>query len=197
MKNLLLSLLLISCLSLSAQTPTSSSSEKSMLSLELDPAPFILGGYSFSLKYSPAQLSHFSIMASVYSSEFPDNMMSKSNFDKGFRDLKLETSFAVFADYFFRPDRKGLHFGPSVFFYSKSVGHLNSTERIHFNSRYPNLRAGYVFKPFKNVGFYLNPWVNFGKEFGENSNAKSETLKFTQDKFSYIVAIHFGYAVNF
>ena len=78
---------------------------------------FILGGYSFSLKYSPAFNYLISVLCFCLQPGISDNMMSKPNFDnRDFKgDLKLETSFAVFADYFSALIEKGLHFGPSVF----------------------------------------------------------------------------------
>lgn len=163
------------------------------ISVEVDPAPFILGGYSFSLKYSPAKFRHFSLMGSVYRSDFPDKMMSEENYENGFRNLKIKTSYAIFTDYFLRENRTGFYFGPSVFFYNKSVESNTTTEVVNFESVYPNLRVGYVLKPFKNSGFYINPWVNFGKEIITNKNEFFNQNDFVSEDFSYIVAIHLGY----
>ena len=104
MKNIKIIAFLLLGLAASAKEDTLSTS-KNYLSIELDPAPFILGGYSFSMKYSPSTLNHFTIIGSVYRSDFPDKMMQKSNFEKGFRDVKINTSYALFADYFFKNDR--------------------------------------------------------------------------------------------
>lgn len=117
MKTLHLILLLCICLETNAQNASISNRPKNYISIELDPAPFVLGGYSFSLKFSPQTLDHFTFMGSIYSSNFPDAMMSKSNYDRGFRELKINTSYALFADYFIRNNRSGFHFGPSVFFF--------------------------------------------------------------------------------
>ena len=196
MKNIKIIAFLLLGLAASAKEDTLSTS-KNYLSIELDPAPFILGGYSFSMKYSPSTLNHFTIIGSVYRSDFPDKMMQKSNFEKGFRDVKINTSYALFADYFLSDNRSGFHLGPSVFYYSKTIGINARKEAMNFKSIYPNLRVGYVYKPFRNSGFYLNPWVNVGKEIitsGQNYIAENE---FSIDKFSYIVAIHFGYQVLF
>ncbi|MCU0360914.1 MAG: hypothetical protein MUF75_09390 [Bacteroidia bacterium] len=170
---------------------------KNYISLELDPAPFILGGYSFSVKFSPKKWNYCSLMASAYSSNFPDKMMSKENYDKGFRDLKLETSYALFADYFIRPDRQGWHFGASTFFYSKSVGMDDSAERTAFKSIYPNLRIGYMYKPFKSSGFYINPWLNFGKELVTSGSTALNGVNYGMSNCSYVLALHLGYQLSF
>ncbi|MBK8424677.1 MAG: hypothetical protein IPL27_01290 [Lewinellaceae bacterium] len=63
---------------------------QSAISLEVDPAPFIPGGYSISLKFSPRTSNHITIMGSGYSSGLPDKMMSKSNYEKDSGILKLK-----------------------------------------------------------------------------------------------------------
>jgi hypothetical protein len=201
MKTLQIILLLLISASANAQSAkptcrmndTTSCYSKNYWSVEVDPAPFILGGYSFSLKYSSDRFKHLTFMGSVYRSEFPDNMMSNKNYENGFRNLKINTSTAFFADYFIKSNRTGFHFGPSVFYYCKSVGSNSTDEVANFKSVYPNIRAGYVFKPFKNNGFYINPWFNVGKEFVIGNNNSIDNTEFVPDKISYIVAIHLGY----
>lgn len=182
---------------LSSGIQAQSQQNKSTISVELDPAPFILGGYSVSLKYSASEWNHFTVTGSVYSSKFPDKMMGKSNYENGFRDLKIETSFAVFTDYYLKSNRTGLHFGPSAFFYSKTVGSKFDTERLGFKSIYPNLRIGYVYKPFKKLGLYFDPWFNVGKEFVLNRTNARDGAMYATDKFSYIIALHIGYQFVF
>lgn len=197
MKKIMILALTAFYMNATAQTNASNSGSKNQLSLEVDPAPFILGGYSFSLKFSPQKLEHFSLMASVYSSEFPDKMMGKENYENGFRDLKIETSYALFTDYYLKGNQTGFHFGPSVFLYSKSVGEDESIQRTNFKSIYPNIRIGYLYKPFRNSGFYLNPWFNFGKEIMLDENNSIDEKEYKPDDFSYIFAIHLGYSVSF
>ncbi len=166
------------------------------LAIELDPAPFIFGGYSVSAKYSPKGAEHFTLMGSVYRSSLPDALMSAANKDNGFKDVKLETSYAVFVDYFIAEDRTGFHFGPSVFLYSKTVGKNETSDRASFKSIYPNVRVGYLYQPFEGIGLYVNPWVNIGKEIFLGENNRVGTTEFVPNDISYIAAIHIGYQVD-
>jgi hypothetical protein len=186
-----LSILLTLATTLTGQNSVS----KNYLALELDPAPFILGGYSFSFKYSAAALPHFALTGSIYGSPMPDNMISRANRLSGFHHLTINCSYALFADYFIRDDRSGFYFGPSVFFYSKSVSIGES--RQHFKSTYPNLRAGYVYRPFKKCGFYLNPWLNVGRELQSTDSHNPGEAAFSLPAISYILALHIGYQVTF
>lgn len=179
------------------QIDGSSQTTKNFISLEVDPAPFILGGYSFSIKYSPARAAHFAFMGSFYSSPMPDKMMAKTNRDAGFENQKIEPSYALFADYFFRNNREGLHIGPSVFYYNKTVEMRGISETADFSSIYPNVRVGYMIRPFKNAGLYVDPWLNFGKEFKINGQDRLESAKYKLNDVSYIVALHIGYRFTF
>ena len=82
-----------------AQTNTSTEPPRSSISLEMDPAPFLLKGYSFSLRYAPKRMSHWSVMASLFSSDFPDGMMTSENKEAGWQDAHFEPSQALFVDY--------------------------------------------------------------------------------------------------
>ncbi len=197
MKKILIALFTIACFNARAKEDSLISATKNYISVEIDPTPFIFGGYSFSLKYSPAANSHLSFMGSVYSSELPDNLLSKENYDNGFRDVKLNTCYAFFADYFLRSNRTGFHFGPSAFYYSKTIGMEETNSKMNFKSIYPNVRVGYLFHPFCGKGFYLNPWVNFGKEIIVDGDESLSGINYSTKGMSYIVAIHLGYRVTF
>lgn len=169
---------------------------KSYISLEVDPAPFILGGYSFSLKYSPEELSKTAFMVSIYSSDFPNSMMNKVNKERMWTNLRLETSYAIFADFFLENDKRGFYFGPSIFLYNKSVELSSVNERTKFFTLYPNIRAGYVWYPFKNLNLYLNPWLNFGTEINLDNKNELNGTTFIPNKFYYIAAVHMGYSLS-
>jgi hypothetical protein len=196
MKKIALILLLAICFSIQAQTNPVTQQKEGYLSVEIDPAPFILKGYSLSLKYGPRHLSHFAFTASVYSAKFPDKMMLANNYEKGFRDLRIETSFAGFADYFIHEHRKGLHIGPSVFLYRKSVGRLDSPERAAFTTLYPNIRVGYVWQPFRKLDFYLNPWLNIGSEMNLDTKNVIGRTTFSANQLQYVLALHLGYRIK-
>ncbi len=169
---------------------------KHQFSVELDPAPYILGGYSVSLKYSSANNLKIAYMASIYQSDFPDGMMTKTNKDKGWTGMKIETSYATFVEFYLNEERKGFYFGPAVFWYNKSVAIETINRRTTFSSIYPNIRAGYIWYPFKKLGLYLNPWFNIGSEINLDKKNQLNGIEFEPNKFSYIVALHIGYSLK-
>lgn len=167
------------------------------ISLEIDPAPFILNGYSFSLKYNPKFLNNTTIMGSIYSSDLPDALINKTNKDNGWAELELKTSYAIFVDYHFSDNFRGFHIGPSLFYYNKSVKLTDINEIIKFSTIYPNVRFGYTWFPFENINFYLNPWVNIGSEINIDSKNQFNGIEYNADSFSYILALHLGYRFEF
>lgn len=194
MKKITTLLLLVFKITMFGQASTTKSvATKGMLALELDPAPFILKGYSVSIKFSAKQTSHFTGMCSVYGSNFPDGMMDKRNYNLGFRNMRIKTSGAFFLDYFLNNRRTGLHAGPSVFYYSRNVQKIDKERDINFNTVYPNLRIGYVWKFSRRCGFYVNPWLNVGREFYSGKHNNGFESGFLLNNMSYIVALHLGY----
>jgi hypothetical protein len=197
MKTLTLLLLLFVTCSVHSKAQTDTLSQSHYLSLEVDPAPFVLNGYSFSVKYSSKRLPHLAFTGAVYAAHFPDKMMSKTNYQKGWREVHFETSYAGFVDYFLNRRRTGLHAGPSLFLYKKSAGLEGISQRATFYTIYPNIRIGYVYQPFRKIGLYLNPWINVGSERNLDKANHLEDITFTPSSFQYIMALHIGYQLNF
>ena len=170
---------------------------KNHVAVELDPAPFILKGYSISLKFSPKQIPNFAFMSSVFSSNFPDAMMSKANIDKGWKDLRFETSYALFIEYYPSKQRKGFLFGISTFLYNKSATLSSLNNRASFSTIYPNIRLSYIYYPFKKIKLYLNPWISVGAEIKIDNENILNGVSFSPNVFHYIIALHLGYGFNF
>ncbi len=181
----------------SAQAPPAAAAASSSLSLEVDPMPFAFGGYSFSARYAHGQLPHWSAMASVFSSDFPDGMLSTANRDAGWGSLHFRPSYALFVDYNFTGTGRGFFAGPSVFLYNNEVTHEPTGEVRSFTSIYPNVRVGYTWFPFKKAGFYLSPWVNLGRETIMGKPEASDAPDYPMEDLKYIAAIHLGYRCTF
>lgn len=192
MKRLLIILAILFSISINAQDTI----KTNYISLELDPAPFVLGGYSFSVKYSLKNMPKVAFMASVYSSDLPNSMMSTENKENGWTNSKLETSYAVFAEFYLKNNRQGFYYGPSIFLYNKSVEQNSTHESAKFSTLYPNVRAGYVWYPFNNINLYLNPWLNIGSEINLDNDNSLNGIEYESSKFYYIVALHVGYSFN-
>ena len=168
----------------------------SSISLELDPTPFLLNGYSFSLRYSPKSHSNWSIMTSCFAADFPDRMLTDENTANGWSDLQFRSSNALFIDYSLRSDGRGFFFGPSVFVYNNKVSHEPSDHEYSFRSIYPNMRLGYTWFPFKQNGFYVSPWLNLGSEMVLGDASFKDAPKYVPSSFKYIVAVHLGYRLS-
>jgi hypothetical protein len=166
-------------------------------SLELDPAAFILKGYSFSLKYSNEKLPNWSVMVSGFAGNYPNSLLAESNKSRGWTDLKFRCSNALFVDYHIKPSRKGLFFGPSVFSYKNEVKNSTTNQTISFRTIYPNVRVGYNWFPFKKLDLYLSPWINVGKEFSIDKNNISKGIEYSTAQVKYVAALHIGYNYRF
>lgn len=180
-----------------AQAAPPAGSLPGSISLEVDPMPFIFGGYSFSVRYARRHLPHWSAMGSVFSSDFPDGMLSTTNRDAGWGSFHFRASQALFVDYNFSGTGRGFFAGPSVFVYNNEVTYEPTGELHAFTSIYPNVRLGYTWFPFAKSGFYLSPWMNLGRETMIGAQGASEAPEYVLDDVKYIVAIHLGYRCVF
>jgi len=167
------------------------------ISVEVDPAPFILKGYSFSIRYNHQRLPNWSIMASAFAADFPNSMVSDVNRKNGWKELKFTCSKALFVDYHFKQSGKGLFVGPSVFFYNSTATNTNTQQTVSFTTVYPNLRIGYSWYPFRKLNLYATPWINIGKEFMTGNTNKFTGSPYQTDNFKYILALHIGYKYSF
>jgi hypothetical protein len=167
------------------------------IALEIDPAPFIMEGHSFSVRYSNENLPHWSFTGSTFSGKYPNGLLSKANKNNGWENLEFKCSNAVFADYHINADRKGLFFGPSLFSYKNEIENKNAGNKIRFRTVYPNVRVGYNWFPIKKLDLYLSPWVNVGKEFSIDSRNKYNNLTYQTNNIKYIAALHIGYKYSF
>ncbi len=113
-----------------------------------------------------------------------------------FMAMMSSLGYAVFAEFYLKNNRRGFYYGPSIFLYNKSVELSSTNEIAKFRTLYPNLRAGYVWYPFKNINLYLNPWFNIGSEINIDNNNSLNGIDYEPSKFYYIVALHIGYSFN-
>jgi len=167
------------------------------ISVELDPAPFLLSGYSFSARYNNKRWPHWSIMASAFAADFPNNMLSDINRENGWKDVKFIFSKAIFIDYHFKSSGKGLFVGPSLFVYNIEAMNTVAGRTVSFKTAYPNFRIGYTWYPFRKLNLYLTPWLNMGKEFRTGKSDQFEGTAYQPEKFKYIPALHLGYCYSF
>ena len=110
--------------------------------------------------------------------------------------MKLETSYAAFAEFYLNEEKKGIYFGPSIFWYNKRVELEAINTPTTFSTIYPNIRAGYIWYPFKKLDLYLNPWLNIGSEINLDKDNQLNGVEFEPNKFNYIVALHIGYKIE-
>lgn len=168
--------------------------QKPFVAIELDPAPFVLSGYSVSLKVAPPQWKRFTLMGSVFSAHMPDAMMRKSNRDNGWTGVHIMQSAALFVDYYPSATQRGWHTGPNFFWYDRSM--FNEVLQLSggYKSGLYGWRAGYVWQPVRKAPIYLNPWLLAGWESAFPGQAKQPG--FQTNGFSWILAVHVGWGMS-
>ncbi len=142
---------LVLLLSIGLASSTAAASPR--FGVESDLFAWASGGYHASAWFGTEQVRVRAINAVFYSPGFtiPD----------GFDRLRNQ-AWEFFVDVAWRARGKrfeGAWTGVGVELYYRRVRHADSGAEEDFEALEPALRTGYIWRPFKSAGFYINPWI--------------------------------------
>jgi hypothetical protein len=147
-----------------AATSTAHAESDLRLHLEVDPQPFVLGGYGIQpgIRYG-----HLRAALGNFRLDVPDAITELGGND-GFHQ-ELRHSNALYILYFLE-DRSGFAFGGSLRLLRLSFTRDGETDTAKTWELGPEAIAGYKWHPTRH-GFYLMPWVAVGVTFYRNGDA--------------------------
>ena len=130
--------------------PESKSHSNLTVGFEIDALPYITGGYYFSAWIGIKNIQQR--IRPVYSKvNMPDFMYDTDAFDRN-----TIVSYAIFTDYFFKPDFKSFLISTGIEYWDGEIeGKFSETAK--YNNWIFTLGVGYTWKFYNN--FYLNPWI--------------------------------------
>lgn len=170
---------------------------KTIFSIETDPATFLLDGYSFHVRMKPKNSEHFVIGLGTYALDIPDVMisMNKKNKDKGW-NVRIQSAYALFGEYYLKDANSkwfvGLQAGIQNF--KNSNGNIPNQEMKYSNFiLMPSL--GYNWLPFK-FPLYIKPWMGIGYTSKISGNNSIENLEYDISPISPFITVHVGYILN-
>ncbi len=146
-----------------ARADAGPSAERTDLLLELDPATFVLGGFSGHVRVRPAMLPAWSLGAGAYAMDLPSFVVGLDPVNRG-RDwnARIRLGAAFFADRFLGDAPRGSFVGLEL---GLQRMRLENPRLGPGSAEYSALlvmpRAGYLWQPFGS-GFYVMPWVGVG-----------------------------------
>ena len=168
-------------------------SNKTEVSLEIDPATFAFKGYAFHLRIKPKNSQNKIIGFGTYAMNFPSLLvdLNPENKDKGW-NLRLNQGYGLFGEHHFNVVNRGWFVGTQLAMQQYKIKH----DEIAGESDFWNFLAlgygGYTFQPFE-MPIYFKVWGGLGyttKVSGENTLGDQ-----TYDVAPLLIfsALHIGY----
>ncbi len=184
-RTLLLAVLLFG--SLSAQ-------EKTVFSLETDPATFAFNGYALHLRVSPGAWPRIRLGVGGYAMDFPQLLVDThpDNADKGW-DVRLKSGIGFFSEYFFNDGRSAWFVGNQIAWQKYTI--KNSTlpgRETDYSILLVMPYAGYRWFPLSN-GFYVQPWMGLGYAGKISGSTRLGNREYAVSSLVPFVTVHLGY----
>ena len=174
--------------------PIFSQDYSSRLSLEIDPATFILRGYSFHIRYQPMFSERFLIGVGTYAFDMPQLLININgiNKDEGWR-VKVRNAYSLYGELFFVEANHGWFIGEQVGFQRFRVSNNNEAAGpAKFNCLVLMTYLGYSWHPYKG-SFYIKPWVGLaytGRVDGTNTVG---SMRYDVSPLAPYFTFHAGY----
>jgi hypothetical protein len=131
--------------------------------VDIEPAAYILRGYSIHLASTVPGAPRVSVGATLYGFDVPGMLVGLGHNDSDAWDVRLRIGYGVFADAFLDPSRRdGWLVGTQIGFQQyRARGPAPATTDAIFTDVMVLVRAGYEWHPLRarHDGAYLMPWV--------------------------------------
>ena len=193
---LTLAFMLITAMNTSLSAQEAETSNKTKISVEIDPTTFILNGYGIHVRIQPKNSNHLLLGAGAYAMDVPDLLVdfSKDNKEQGW-DVRLNQGYGLFGEYHFTEVNKKWFVGAQLAWQEYKI------QKDYFDgeSKYSTMlllaTGGYTVQPFE-YPVYFKFWGGVGytdKIDGENTIGNAE---FSVEPILLFGALHIGYTFN-
>jgi hypothetical protein len=203
---LILTLIISSIQDLQAQESTTTSIQKSTLSLEIDPVvPIVLHGFSGHLMWKPKKSNHLVYgIAIIVGGELPTFIinLNPKNKDLGW-NYKINQGLGLELEYYYKQANTSWFSGLQLFTQEINLTNDNvpSVDEHRTNIGMAVITTGYKWYPFKKAAFYIKPWVGLGFSGVINGAFSPDVIPDTDvGPYTYHIssltpyaAIHLGY----
>ena len=166
---------------------------KTEISVEIDPATFVLSGYGIHLRLKPKNSQHFLIGIGAYAMDMPDVLVdfNENNKEKGW-DVRLNQGYGLFGEYHFAEVNKKWFVGTQLSLQEYKI----ENESIEGSEKFSNILimayTGYTWKLF-NSDFYIKPWAGVGYTSKVSGSNTLGNLEYDISPIMMFATLHIGY----
>lgn len=168
-------------------------SQRTHVSLEIDPATFAFGGYSGHLRIQPRGWDHVLIGAGIYAMDMPAPFVDINSENKGMGwNVRINRGVGLFGEYHFKEVNRGFFAGTQV-----SSQQFKITRDEHSGSeRFENILlmgyGGYSLQPFS-FPLYFKAWGGLGYTSTYDGQTTLGTETYDVAPISMFATLHVGY----
>ncbi len=170
-------------------TPSTTFADDVRLSLEVDPQPFILGGYGIQ---PGVRFGHLRFALGNFRLEVPDVITELGGNDGFHQELRHSNSLYVL---YFLEDRTGFAFGGSLRLLRLSTTFDGEPDTAKTWEIGPEAIAGYKWHPTRH-GFYVMPWVALGVTLYRSDDATVGTHTYDPMPVNLFATVNLGWEVS-
>lgn len=167
--------------------------QKTRLSLEIDPATFVFGGYSAHLRIQPKSCQHLLVGLGAYAMDMPEPMVNinAKNRNNGW-NVRINQGLGLFGEYYFGHVNEKFFTGAQIGLQEYKLENDNAEGSTNFTDLLVMAYGGYSWKPFNN-GFYLKPWAGIGylRELSGSNNLNGDV--YDKSPITMFATLHMGF----
>ena len=172
-------------------TSSTARADDTRLHVELDPLPFLLGGYGVQLGVAPGPLPGWRFGLGNFSLDVPDFAAQRNSDNDGFH-IHVRRSHALYGLHFFS-DLRGWCVGGSVRYLRLEYTHDNTPdERARIGELSVEAIGGYKWHPTK-AGFYVMPWLAIALPLASSDTATVGDATYEADFVQVFATANIGW----
>jgi len=174
-------------LSLSLSTVVTDARADNRFGVESDVIGWATGGYHGSAWFGTERVRVRLVKALFYTPTFtlPDEFESLRN-----------DAWEFFIDVAWRPRHgrfEGVWSSIGLELYDRTIREVDTAEIERFNALDLALRAGYIWRPFKASGFYVNPWIGLNAHLSGPDTVLVGSTTYTVPSLAPLGSLKLGY----
>lgn len=170
-----------------AVSSTTASADPAGVGVESDLYAWTTGGYHASAWFGTNQVRVRAVKGLFYAPSFtvPD----------GFERLRND-AWEFFVDVAWRargPRFEGVWTGVGVELYYRRIRNDTTNAEEDYEALEPALRTGYIWRPFKSAGFYVNPWIGVNVRVDGESTVVVDGRTYSAPRISPLASVKLGW----
>ena len=166
--------------------------EPHRLHAEVDPLPFILGGYGGQIGFRAAQAPRLRFAVASFALDVPDPVAQLDSDNDGFH-IRVRPSGAFYCLYFLSGTRGGWVAGGSLRYLRLEYSHDDVPDaETDVGELSVEAIAGYKWHPW-DAGFYLQPWVTVARALARSDDAVVGDHEYQQMFVQLFATVNLGW----